>query len=468
MNAVDLIHEQLKSRKSETALWMPGYGSCSFEELDRMAKCAEACLRSRGIKEDDSLLLALDLSPLMYAAIIAIARMGCTMVLVEPWMPLARIESAVTLVKPKAFIAQTLGFLWGLRVASIRDIPLRISRKDLLQGQARETSVTSVDPLKPLIITFTSGTTGVPKGVVRTHSYLKEQARVMMDKLEMETHRGPDLCIFANFALANLASGRTSLVVPGKWRPKDLKEVNALPRALQAESTVVSPAFFKMIMDQCELPFLKNFSIGGAQTDCALFERGFARWPEAKFTHIYGGTEVEPVATGDAREAVLRSRRDGYFQTLYLGKQHPEISIKRNGKEFWVSGPHVCPEYLGDSEASRVNKQRDTNGTLWHRMGDAIEERDGWFIYKGREQQDPTEFLLEQRLYSALGSSEAMIARNDRNELCVYAEEPNVPTIRAVLPEVKHIYKAEMKRDRRHRARLDRELTRKGKICRVG
>ncbi len=468
MNAAATIHEQLRERRDELAIWMPQHGEFRFGDIDRMAKAAEATMRSRGIQAGDALLLALDLSPLMYAVIIAIARMGCTMILVEPWMPLARIENAVTSVKPKAFIAQTLGFLWGLRVSAIRKIPIRISRSQLLAGSPKESSVAEVDPLMPLIITFTSGTTGIPKGVVRTHSYLVEQARVMTAKLEMETFRGPDLCIFANFALANLASGRPSLVIPGKWAARDLKELNALPKAKQAQSAVVGPAFFRLLMDSCELPELRNVSLGGAQTDNSLLERGFARWPEAKFTHIYGGTEVEPVATGDAREAVKRSRDEGFYQTLYLGQKHPEIQVERRGKEFWVAGPHVCPEYLGDVEASRSHKRRDDQGTLWHRMGDSIAEKDGWYIYQGREHSDLSDFLAEQRLFSALASSEAMLDRNAMGELSVYAKDPNVATIRGVLPDVKHIYRAEMKRDRRHRARLDRDSTKKGKLWPVG
>lgn len=468
MNAVALIHQQLRDRKDQTAIWMPGHGLTTFADLDRLSAAAEDAMRSRGLKAGDAILLALDLSPLMYATIIAVARMGCTMVLVEPWMPLARIESAVELVKPKAFIAQTLGFLWGLRVSAIRRIPLRISKSDLLSGRPKATTVLDVDPLSPLIITFTSGTTGIPKGVVRTHGYLLEQARVMMHKLEMETRRGPDLCIFANFALANLASGRPSLVIPGKWRPKDLQELRSLPAELQAQSVVTGPAFLRLIMKTCELPSLNSISVGGAQTDCALFEEAFARWPKAKFTHIYGGTEVEPVATGDAREAVRLSREAGFFQTLYLGSKHPEIAVKREGQQFWVSGPHVCPEYLGDVEASRSHKRRDAQGLLWHRMGDSIEEHGDWYVYKGREGQDEKDFLLEQRLFSATGSSELMLDRDANADLQIYAKDPNVAAIRGVAPDVKDIYRAEIKRDRRHRSRLDREQTKKGKKCRVG
>ncbi|GIT51150.1 MAG: hypothetical protein Ct9H300mP15_13630 [Gemmatimonadota bacterium] len=63
--------------------------------------------------------------------------------------------------------------------------------------------------------------------------------------------------------------------------------------------------------------------IGGAQTDCWTLEHGFDRWPEARWTHVYGGSEVEPVACVDAREAVAKSRGRDRFQALFVGLRFP-------------------------------------------------------------------------------------------------------------------------------------------------
>ena len=48
----------------------------------------------------------------------------------------------------------------------------------------------SVEENTPGIITFTTGTTGTPKGVVRNQGYLVHQHRILSKVLEIEKHKG--------------------------------------------------------------------------------------------------------------------------------------------------------------------------------------------------------------------------------------------------------------------------------------
>ena len=90
--------------------------------------------------------------------------------------------------------------------------------------------------------------------------------------------------------------------------------------------------------------------MGGALTDCGIFERGFTKWPNVDWKHLYGSTEVEPVAVADARVAVSKSRARSYFQTLYLGQPIADIQYELEPNTVWVTGPHVCPRYLTNEE----------------------------------------------------------------------------------------------------------------------
>ena len=315
--------------------------------------------------------------------------------------------------------------------------------------------VESVAAETPAILTFTSGTTGQPKGVVRSHQFLVDQHRVLEKSLDYPLYPGPDLCIFANFTLANLASGRTTLLIPPKWSKRTLSGLDGLPSALRPETLTCGPAFLLALMRHARVPSLKSIHVGGALTYCWICEEGFAHWPQAHWTHVYGSTEAEPVALADAREAVTQSRARGFFQTLFVGRpiEESNFSIDKDGA--WVNGPHVCASYLGKIEANRTNKRRDDHGRIWHFMGDRLVRDNKGLWYRGRSNQRVEDFELEQRIYAELQSSKSFVHRSASGARILVGEVASSyqnESIDIVRP-------ARICRDRRHRARIDRKKT---------
>lgn len=433
----------------------------TFGELLELATRAQSLFRRHGLKPGEAVLLLEPLGPRLYACVIALLAMGASVVLVEPWMPIERINRVIRLVKPKLFVAGLIGQAWGLRLASVREIPTWVNPKRMMsETKVGELHLESVAEDAPGILTFTSGTTGDPKGVVRNQGYLLHQHRILSQALELEKHKGPDLCIFANFALANLASGRGSIIVPPKWRAKDLKWVGALSGEMRPESLTTGPAFLLELMKHVTLPSLESIHVGGALTDCWIFEKAFSHFPQAHVLHIYGSSEAEPVALADAHEAVQRSRARGYFQTLFVGQPIADIEAEIQSDNLWVTGPHVCPLYVGGEEENRKHKRRDERGRVWHSMGDRIRaDGEGWW-YSGRSQQSLEAFELEQRVYAALGSSKAFVLDEGSSlSLCVEPDEnlrdETYQKLKNTHPRL-DLFEVKISRDRRHRARIDR------------
>lgn len=464
INASLSFDERAREHPGRVALWLPEQGGLTFAELDTLARRAATSLLKTGIKPGDRILLFVDLGFDLYAWIIAAARLGVAVLLVEPWMPLGRIDRIVASQSPHVFVASRLGKIWGIRVRSIRQIRHHVWASAIRSASLDPHSTVSVSPDLPCIITFTSGSTGEPKGIVRTHGYLKAQLDALNDSLHFADYTGPDLCIFANFALANLANGRPSLVIPGQWRPRHLEMLCHLPRDLAPETITAGPAFMAQLLRSGGPSSLRAIHIGGALTDNAFFDRVFARWPDTKVTHVYGSTEAEPVAHVDAREAVAKSRGLGFFQTVYLGQPWTGLKAHIEGDETWIQGPHVAPEYLDNPAANSAFKKRDAAGLLWHRMGDRIVERgDGWY-FAGRERQNLGDFEMEQRLYGVLGHSEAFVVRENGQQLDIYVDprgENPQSLLKAAFPEVRHVKATKIVRDRRHRARIDRDTSMK-------
>jgi acyl-coenzyme A synthetase/AMP-(fatty) acid ligase len=454
VNATQLFLEQVKTRPDQMGLWIPRSGATTFAELAGIGASVQKEIRAYGLKPGDNVLLVEMLNPRLYGILVGLMASGIGVVLVEPWMPVSRIDPVIRTIRPKAFITNTFGKLWGSRVKAIRQIPLWLDSSLAKIGRAAELDCVDVDPSQAGIITFTSGTTGMPKGMVRHHGYLAQQYLVLSKAQEAEKFAGPDLCIFANFALSNLASGRGSVIIPSAWKPKHLAQASALKPEWQPETLTCGPAFLLRIQAGNHFSKLKSIHVGGALTDCAIFEKGFAQWPEAEWHHLYGSTEVEPVAIGDARVAVKKSRERGYFQTLWLGKPISEITADFTPDTVWVTGPHVSPKYLANEEENRRHKRQDEQGRIWHRMGDRVREENGEWWYRGRENQPVEEFDLEQKIYSAVGASTSFVVPGKK----VFTQKASVraPLIREQFPEVSGVLSTRIVRDRRHRARIDR------------
>ncbi len=462
MNCVQLFVCQAHLRPHAVALWHPDTGEMTYETLLDLTRRAQRALQELGVTAGTSVLIVEMPGPRLYALVLAALALGATVVAVEPWLPVRDIDRVIGIMRPTAFVASGIGQAWGARVPAVRAIPSwKSAARAVRTPLGGDLHVEDVDPDQLGLIAFTSGTTGRPKGVVRQQAYLVSMFEVYTQAMGLENETGADLCIFANFVLANLAAGRPSVVVPPAWRAKHLRRIDRLPDPLQPRTMSCGPAFLAHAMSCARLRRLEAVHVGGALSDAALFERAFRCWPGARFTHVYGSSEAEPVALVDAREAVRRSRDRGLFQVLCIGRPIDAIESRLAPDTVWITGPHVCRMYVGNEEENAKHKQRDDRGRVWHDMGDRIELRDGMWWYAGRSGQPMEDFHLEQAIYSALGSSRCFVHRAPAGTTYLAGEglRRHADMLRDRFPPLDRLLHCRIRRDRRHRARIDRRAS---------
>lgn len=461
MNAVEQVVRHFRSQPEKLALLTVRHGEMSYEQFGELVGRAQVVLRSNGVKAGSSVLLLDFPGPSMFAAVVAIMGLGATCILVEPWMPISHIDHVIRQMKPQAFVANWFGRLWGMRVASVRGIPAWIRSSRLGHGALSPIHAESVDPSTPGMIAFSSGTSGKPKGVVRTQGYLLAVHEILTEGGKRDPFPEPDLAVFPNIGLFHITTGRGTMLVPHGWSKKSLRYLSEAAVRHRPATLSCGPAFLLKLYetfresggDRPGFDTFRSMYVGGALTDCWILEEAFKRWPSAYITHIYGGTEAEPVSHGDARESVRLSRERGHFQTLHLGRPIPQIAYQLEADGAWISGANVCPEYMGAEEDNRILKRRDSKGVLWHFMGDRLREEQNGFWYAGRSFQTNADFALEQKIYSELQSSACFVHRLPSGDAILVGEGVKK------FPGIARAIEGKTVRDRRHRARIDRKAT---------
>lgn len=463
MNAIHLFSKNVQMTPEKMGIADIHFGELSFRDIETLSRKTQALARKYNLKKDDSVLVAITPSPVLYGIIMGFMGMGVQIVFIEPWLSLEKINHILNDIKPRIFFSGFLGKLWGIRSQEIRNIPIWLSGEDVLSAnESLPLVVEDLEPKHPAFVVFSSGTTGKPKGVIRSHQFMQNIYDVFTANEDQTVFHGPDLIIFPNVALFHLATGRGSVLVPQKWSAKNLRRLLQLCEKFTPPTLSSGPAFFKKLIDQellSEFNFLDRIVLGGALTDVWILEELVATFPHCEFKHLYGGSEAEPVTMIDGKDALRKSQEKGSFQITCVGKPIPEIKTKFKADHIlWVSGPNVSEEYIGDKSLNEGIKERDSDGRLWHCMGDRLIEVDGVFWFTGRQNQERSDFELEQKIYTYLNSSKAFLHRRNDSELFLVGEDlkQRRSELKRQFPQLTKIIETKIIRDHRHRARINR------------
>ena len=276
---------------------------------------------------------------------------------------------------------------WRLTAAEHRQILADCSPRLLLSDDdfSEPARALAVNPGKPseregdILIVYTSGTTGTPKGAVLTQSALLWNARnsVYAHELTESDHVLTALPMFHVGGLniqtrpALLAGATVTLhkrFDAGAWLADVEKRRPTLsllvPAAMQA--VVSHPAFAST--DLSSLRLLNTGSMVVPESLIAAFHRR-----GVPVGQIYGATETAPIATALRREDAMRKPGSA-------GKPVPHAEVKIVDGEIQVRGPAVMRGYWsgGNGEGSGL-----ADG--WFRSGDlARVDEEGFYWIVGR------------------------------------------------------------------------------------
>ena len=412
MNIAEMFEQQATIRPEARAIVDVRRGrehTLTFGELNDKAARVAALLDSQGVEAGNGVIIFHPMAAELYIFLVALFRLGAVGLFVDPSAGRAHIDRCCRISPPKAFFGSSRSHFLRLLSPAVRRVPLYFGTSWLpgsfditsLLGSDRRKKVAVIDDDAPALVTFTSGSTGVPKAAVRTHGFLRAQQSAVVQSLH-PTPGAMDLTTLPIFVLANLASGVTSVLPDADMRKPgscDVRPVIAQIERFQISSTAASPAFVERLSEECirvsrPLLSLRKVFIGGGPVFPHLLHSAREAFPNAAITAVYGSTEAEPMAeisvdrisdddfsrmkngggllAGTPVSAVdLRIIRDQWGMPIgrITAAHFAEMNLPVNQPgEIVVSGEHVLGGYLnweGDDE-TKIN----IDAVRWHRTGD--------------------------------------------------------------------------------------------------
>ena len=386
-NIVEILFENAEKHPDKLAI-IHKKEKITYGELARSVKDYAQAFLSNGIKKGDNVLIFVPMTIELYKILSAVFYIGATAVFVDAWANKNRLDQALTIVPCKAFIACPKAFILKLMSKKVRDVGINIV-SGRIRKPAKEMQIEAATPDVPALITFTTGSTGLPKAAKRTHEFLLEQHYVLKKHLKPDIN-DIDLTSLPIFVLHNFACGTTSVIPDfNPQKPADLKPEKIINdiKNNKVTTSIGSPRFYEKLAEYSKIDGLKRMFTGGAPVFPKLAKFLQEKFIGCKVEIVYGSTEAEPIASISTSELLdfKADIKDG----LYVGKPIDDINIKiikpsddvvedfesmwlKTGEigEICVEGKHVLKEYYNSEKAQKFAKIH-YNGQIWHRTGDA-------------------------------------------------------------------------------------------------
>ncbi|MBL8817797.1 MAG: AMP-binding protein [Planctomyces sp.] len=408
---LDLVANEIPKSPAITSRRRGLDETLSFRRLQECVCCEALRLRKLGLRPGNRILVMCSPGMRLYISVLAIFRIGATAVFVDPGAGLKRLNECCRAAELTAVLATPAAWMLRPLVPELRWKPrwIRVCRR--FDRIADRVSAEVVGSDHSALLTFTSGSTGEPRGVIRSHGFLAIQQAAIAR--ECELHAGESqLLTMPMFVLSNLAAGLHSIVGDVRLR----KPRNDSPQRLisQIEAShpsrlLVSPSLLDelaryAIRESRVLASVRRITTGGAPVFPRTILAAKLAMPNARVDVVYGSTEAEPISVlswSAGQTCDYLQTREGFG--LPAGKLCEDISVRLLSThwnrtpdseashdigpqvvsvealdshtlsfpctgEIVVSGERVLKGYL-NSAGDRESKIR-VGERIWHRTGD--------------------------------------------------------------------------------------------------
>lgn len=347
----------------------------TFGEISDCSARLAATLEVHGVSRRETVMTVIGNRPEWVITMLACFRLGAVALPCNEQLRAKDLRLRIAHARPKLIVAdeRNLGELSKARPDSE---VLVIPDERLYQGATRAAAV-ELSPSDPCLITFTSGTTGEPKGVVHAQRYLTGQRLQAEHWLDA---REGDLvwCTAAsgwsksarNVFVAPWLCGATALLHDHRFDPAE-----RLAILLQESVTVLcmAPTEYRVIAKRVDiqpLPQIRGLVAAGEPLNPEVI-RAFREATGVEIRDGYGQTETGQL-TGNPIGQPVRAGS--------MGRPLPGVALRIEESELVLGDPRTDPTFF----LAYIDGEPALRDRPWHTGDRVSQDEDGYLYFEGR------------------------------------------------------------------------------------
>ena len=419
MTIIDKIKDLRKQYPDNTALFDLKTGNkITFTQIDK--KSDEICsyLIQKGFEKGNKIVVFVPIGIEFYLILTAIFKMGLQAVFIDPYAGIEHINKCCEMISPDGIIGSGKTLLKGFFLKGIRKIGKKINYIKMMEHSEKlsiyeknknqkKIQNEKIDGNTPALISFTSGSTGFPKIIMRTHEFLLGQHNVLEKNLKFEKETAV-YSSFPIFLLSHIATGTTTFIPDLNWRKPIESDFGNIVKQItenNIQNIILPPAIFENIVKFCKdekimLENVQKVYTGGAPVFYSLMKKIKEVFTNAKIIALYGASEAEPISVlnfEDITEEDIENMKNG--DGLLAGKIVNEIELKieeleKTSEKNKILKDNNVEDFSALKGEILVKGENVVNGYLnvekkpnekWHRTGDmGYINKKGQLILLGR------------------------------------------------------------------------------------
>ena len=395
-NLAGRFNEQVQAVPEAPALWDDGQ-IYSYAELGDLTRKISGWLKQRGVRPGSRVGILAGRGVTAITGILGACWAGCAWVPFNPAHPFERISALIDRAEVDALIVD------GAGASLLADLELKV------QALSPETTLTGADKQAPVpcngddlaYLMFTSGTTGIPKGVMINHEAIDHFLTFMQkrygigqgDRVSQFFELTFDLSVFDLFM--SLGNGATLYLLPESSRlgPAAFIKEQKLTVWFSVPSAIVLMDRFRQL-EPGAFPALRLSLFCGEPLPAETVRSWKAAAPESRVDNLYGPTEAtlacllqpcsENIPETPERGCVAIGHPYPGMEVAIMDLENQVLISGTEPGELMLAGPQLAIAYWRD-EALTDERFITIDGTRWYRTGDlARQDANGCVHHLGR------------------------------------------------------------------------------------
>lgn len=368
--------EKFASEKGNKIAITFGNKNMTYSKLNESANIIAHNLIRNGIKRDDVVGIAMERSAEFIVTCLALWKIGAAYMPISIELPARRLNEIVNETTPALLIVEDLS-LYNRLNGSCKAIYIKELMCELEPDFKQNLNIELAGDTLAYVIN-TSGSTGIPKGVMIEQLGLMNHIYAILSELDMDEKTviaqtasiSFDISVWQMFA-AFVVGAR--VVVISKSDIMDVFEFVDIVKREQVTELEVVPSYLKILFE-CVLEDephyfinLKNMIITGENADTTLINKWFSIYADKTLINAYGPAEASDDVTFERLTGKCYGNiiSVGYViqnMSIYILDEQKQLCPIGIPGEMYIAGIGLARGYRNDDEKTK-------SSFIWHKVG---------------------------------------------------------------------------------------------------